>query len=257
MKTKLITIGFVGILTMLMLSGCYDHWHWVEGNYDVDEETRQLPEFDQVSNEGNFDVYIIQDGLSEVTIEAESNLIPLIRTQVHGSSLEIDSKEDLRNNYPMKVYIHTSEITDVKLSGSGLIHMDSITAGNVNVSLSGSGDIFVSGTFDILDCDISGSGSADLGITANEVKTTISGSGDMELWGVADRGDFKISGSGSVNAYDLLLQECYATISGSGNMEVQVEDYLNVNISGSGSVYYLGNPEIDTKISGSGNVIHP
>lgn len=246
-----------GILTVFMFSGCYNHWHKVEGNYDLVQETRQLSTFTQVSNEGEFDVYIIQDSLSEVTIEAESNLIPLIQTQVHGNSLEIKTKDNLQNNYPMKIYVHTSGITDVSLSGSGLIHMEDIEAGNVDVTLSGSGNIFVSGTFDILDCSISGSGSADIGVEANQIQANISGSGEMEIWGTADKGEFDISGSGSISAYEMVLQECYATISGSGNMQVTVEDYLNVKISGSGSVYYMGTPVIESNISGSGNIIHP
>jgi hypothetical protein len=256
MKTRNSIYGLILGMFVLFAAGCND-WHRVEGNYDLESETRQVPEFWRVSNEGNFDVYIIQDGLSEVTIEAESNLIPLIRTRVNGQELEIDSKEDLRNNYPMKIFVHTAEITDILLSGSGIIQTEDITADKVDVDLSGSGYILLTGTLDQLDCTISGSGDADLGVTANDIDANISGSGEIELWGTSDRGDFKISGSGSINAYELLLQDCYANISGSGNMEVTVQDYLNVNISGSGSVYYMGSPVVETNISGSGNVIHP
>jgi hypothetical protein len=216
-----------------------------------------LQSFDRVINEGSFDVYIIQDGLSEVMIEAESNLIPLIRTHVQGSDLVIDTKDDLRNNYPMKLYVHTTDITEIKLSGSGLMHAEDIVTGDFETSLSGSGNIFVSGTAENVQVSISGSGSIDLGLVCNDLEADISGSGEMEIWGTADRGDFHISGSGSIRSYDLTLQDCYATISGSGSIYVTVEDYLNVNISGSGNVYYMGTPVIETRITGSGSVIHP
>jgi hypothetical protein len=85
----------------------------------------------------------------------------------------------------------------------------------------------------------------------------ISGSGDMYFAGFANLADFRISGSGSIHAYDLPVTECYTNTSGSGNMYVNVSDYLEVKISGSGSVFYLGNPVINTNISGSGSVIHP
>jgi hypothetical protein len=256
MKTKI----FAPMLLMaviLTMAGCYAPWHWIEGNGNVTEETRQMPRFDRVINEGNFDVYIIQDGLSEVTVEAESNLIPLIRTRVQGSTLEIDTKDDLRNNYPMKVYVHTDEIEELKLSGSGQVLAEQITAGNLEIGISGSGYVFFGGTAEDVDCNISGSGSMDLDLTADEIDAGISGSGDMEMWGVVRKGDFRISGSGSIRSYDLLQQECYANISGSGNMYVNVEDYLDVTISGSGSVYYMGQPVVETRITGSGNVIHP
>lgn len=257
MKTKNVTLGLILMMTGLLFTGCYDAWHHVEGNYNVTTETRQLPAFDRVINDGSFDVYIIRDGLSEVMIESESNLIPLIRTRIQGSALVIDTRDDLRNNYPMKLYVHTADISEIKLNGSGLIHAENIVTGNFETSLSGSGDILVSGTADKVKSSISGSGSIDLGLVCNELDAGISGSGEMEIWGNANHADFHISGSGSVHAYDLVLQECYATISGSGSIYVTVEDYLNVNISGSGDVYYMGAPVIETKITGSGSVIHP
>ncbi len=256
MKNNLLTISLVLMIMGTLVTGC-SKWHRVEGNYDVDTETRQLPEFNRISNEGNFDVYIIQDGLSEVVIEAESNLIPLIRTEVKGSELEIDTRDDLRNNYPMKIFVHTADINEINLSGSGIMQAEDITVDDIGVDLSGSGYVLVTGTVEDLDSDISGSGEMDLGLTASSIKANISGSGDMEIWGVAGNGDFRISGSGSIQAYELQLQDCNAHISGSGSMEVFVEDYLNVNISGSGNVYYMGSPTMDVKISGSGNVIHP
>ena len=45
-----------------------------------------------------------------------------------------------------------------------------------------------------------------------------------------------------------------ARISGSGGMELSVEDRLDARVSGSGSVIYKGNPRINTSVSGSGSV---
>lgn len=257
MKIKYIAPIFIVLLTSVLLTGCFDRWIGIEGNYNVTDETRQLATFNRVINEGDFDVYIIQDGQSEVTLEAESNLIPSIRTRIEGSALVIDTRDNLRNNFPMKLYVHIADIQEVKLSGSGIVHAENLEAEDIEVKISGSGDIFFSGTADAVECDISGSGSMDIGLNANEIKADISGSGDMEFWGTATNGHFNISGSGSIRAYELLLKACNAKISGSGDIYVSVEDYLDVNISGSGSIYYLGNPVVDVKITGSGQVIHP
>lgn len=257
MKTRNVTAGLLALLFTMMLTGCYKAWHHVEGNYDVQSETRTLPDFEKVFNEENFDVYIIQDGLSEVEIEAESNLIPLIRTRLEGSALVIDTRDHLRNNYPMKIYVHTSEVSELRISGSGLMEAENILASDLSLILSGSGDMFFSGNCHDVECKISGSGSVDLGIMCDVVEADISGSGEVEIWGESSFGDFSISGSGSIRAYELLLKECQAKISGSGSMYLTVEDYLYVDISGSGSVFYLGTPEVDTRITGSGTVTHP
>lgn len=257
MKTKTLLTGLVLLATSILFTGCYDSWHSIDGNYNVMTETRQISGFHRVYNEGEFDVYIIQDGTGEVEIEAESNLIPMIRTRIEGSSLVIDTKDNLQNHFPMKVTVHTAELSEVRLSGSGLVHAENLVVEDFEIRLSGSGNMFISAAADNVDADISGSGDIDLGLNCNSIDANISGSGNMEIWGTAENGNFKISGSGEIRSYELLLQTCDATISGSGNIFVNVEDHLDATISGSGNIYYMGNPVVNTHISGSGDVIHP
>jgi hypothetical protein len=256
MKTKTLLTGLVLLSISILFAGCYDNWHSIDGNYEVQTETRQISGFHRVYNEGEFDVYIVQDGTGEVEIEAESNLIPLIRTRIEGSSLVIDTKDNLQNHFPMKVTVHTAELTEVRLSGSGLVHAENLVVEDFEIKLSGSGDMFISGAADNVTTDISGSGDIDLGINCNNIDADVSGSGNIEIWGTADNGNFKISGSGEIRSYELLLQNCDATISGSGNIYCNAEDSLDATISGSGNVYYMGNPVVNTHISGSGEVFH-
>jgi hypothetical protein len=257
MKTKIAIPLILLMITGFMLTGCYAPWIRIEGNMNVVTETRVMPEFDRVHDDGNFDVYVIQDSLSEVVIEAESNLIPLIRTRIQGSALVIDTKDNLRNNYPMKIYVHTTDISEMKLSGSGLMHAEDINTEDFEADVSGSGDLLITGTAHDVNCSISGSGSMEIGLSCDQIEADISGSGEVEIYGTASQGDFHISGSGSIHAYELALQQCHANISGSGSMYLNVEDYLYVKISGSGDVYYMGSPVIETDINGSGSVIHP
>lgn len=257
MKTKNAAAAIMILFTLVMFTGCYKGWHNIDGNNDVQSETRYVGSFEKVFNEGEFDVYIIQDGSGDVEIEAESNLIPFIRTRIEGSALVIDTKDNLHNHFPMKVYVHTEEIDEIRLSGSGLVEAEDLETNNLDIDLSGSGDMMISSSSNDVQCRISGSGDIDLGLVCNALELDINGSGELEVYGTAQDGDFNISGSGSIRAYDLTLQECQAKISGSGSMYVTVEDYLNVNISGSGDIYYMGDPQIEAKITGSGEIIHP
>jgi len=258
MKQILVNVTALAVLgAALFLAGCSKSWHRIEGNNNVVTETRSVPSFSKVNNSGIFEVYIIQTDYYEVVMEAESNLLPFIRTRVSGNTLEVDTKDNLKPHQPIKVFVYCPVIEGASLSGSGLIYSDSINVNEIEVRLSGSGDIDMAITGNWVNCEISGSGSAKMYLDADRLEAKISGSGEMDFYGSAYRADFRISGSGSIHAYDLPLHECYTTTSGSGNMYVNVSDHLDVNISGSGSVYYLGNPVINTKISGSGSVIHP
>lgn len=250
--------SILAVLTAaLFLAGCYEPWHKIEGNRDVTSETRSVPSFTRVFNEGQFDVYIVQASYHEIILECESNLLPYIRTRVDGNNLYVETKDNLQPNYPIKVFVYTPEIEEVNLSGSGLIYTDSVYADQLEVRLSGSGNIDMLVRANEVYLEISGSGDSYMEVEADKVEGSISGSGEMEFVGFADRADFKLSGSGSVHAYDFPVEDCYAKISGSGSMYVNVSNLLDVNISGSGSVYYHGNPIINSTISGSGSIIHP
>jgi hypothetical protein len=66
----------------------------------------------------------------------------------------------------------------------------------------------------------------------------------------------KISGSGDVKAFGFDAKKADITISGSGNVEVNVAESLEVVISGSGNILYKGSPAvINSQISGSGKLI--
>jgi len=84
----------------------------------------------------------------------------------------------------------------------------------------------------------------------------ITGVGDFEFSGAQqDVLDIYISGAGNVDAFGMPVNDCSIRISGTGNCQVHVIDYLDVNISGVGNIWYRGNPTVDTDVSGVGNII--
>jgi len=227
-----------------------------DGNHHVMTETRQLVPFTKVINEGEFNVIIVEDSITEAIVEAESNLIPYIRTIVNGNTLIIDTRENINSNLPINIYIKTPEVNSIKLSGSGTITADSLVGDNVEIAISGSGNINASVNAGLVDILTSGSGDMWLNVVSQFTYAKISGSGNINVDGNTKDGDFNISGSGNIHSYDFVQNNSDANISGSGSMYVNVIDYLKVKISGSGSVYYLGNPSLDISITGSGSVIH-
>jgi len=241
-KTSLfITSAIIAVMSLLLISCEGIPFGCLKGNGVVVEEERNLSEFTGVISEGDYDVYIIIDSTSKVVIEADENLMPYVRTVVRNDRLVIDNGTRrclrMKDDNPITVYVHTTEVFYVSLEGSGIIYSDY--------------PIFV----DYLRVELTGSGAIDLReIDTPEMDVLLSGSGDIDLWGIASIGDLNISGSGKIKAFHLEQDECYASITGSGDMYVFVYDYLDANITGSGNIFYKGNPQIDVKISGTGSV---
>lgn len=236
MKTIKHSILFILIIG-IGLSSCTDNIR-IKGNGVPASDSRDVQDFTGVVSLGTFDVHITKGTTTEVLVRAEENLLPYIETYVKGGKLQIDvsGMRSLNNQLAMEVFVTTSDLNYVKLSGSGVITSDYFEG-------------------DVMDVHLSGSGMVHVAAEVDKLYGLLSGSGNLKFSGSSRQADLKISGSGNINAYDLELEECQVNISGSGDALVFVNDYLKGIISGSGNILYAGSPEVESHISGSGRII--
>lgn len=233
------TIQFYLFLIAILFgtSSCFENL-FIDGNGIPATEIRRAEGFNEIESSGDFKVTVVPGNNYSLIVNAESNLLPYIQTNVNGRTLKIKTGgvHMLRQNLPIEIQIVCPELQGIDLSGSG-----SVETGNYSCNR--------------LKLNISGSGSITTGTIAQSISANISGSGSIFLKGEANSTKFVISGSGKIKSYDLLQNECTATISGSGDMYVNVSNLIDANISGSGKVYYISRPKIRTSISGSGAVV--
>ncbi len=198
--------------------------------------TLELPSFSGIDLKISGNVVIKQGPEQFVEVEGQENIIELLKLNVNNDTWDIRFEDCVRNHEDLTIYITLPEIGYLSISGSGRIEGDELLAGNdLNLRISGSGDM-------------------DLQLDYDKVDATISGSGDIKLEGDCQDFDLDITGSGDYHAFDLETQTGDINITGSGNAEVFVHDNLDVRITGSGNVYYIGNPFLDIQITGSGKV---
>lgn len=237
MKTIKLSFFIAAITILFGATSCIDDLT-IRGNGIEGNESRYAPSFDKVKSSGAFDVHITNGEEYEVVVNAETNLLQYIETDVSGNTLDIHIRgiHNVKNRLPMEVYITVPRLRAIKQSGSGVV-----TTGH-----------FESDEFDI---SVSGSGLIETAVDCNRLDALISGSGKIFVSGVTNYSKFKISGSGQIDAYDLTAKDCETNISGSGNVYTYVERYLKASISGSGSVFYKGSPSVESHISGSGKII--
>jgi hypothetical protein len=239
-----------------LLSGCiYDVI--VEGNYEYVEETRSIPEFDEIVSSGSFNVFFEYANEEEVIVQCESNLLPHIGTAVFNNQLRIGIPNGvgIRSHDDIEVFVRGPYIDRVVLAGSGIITTSTIAERNFEAIISGSGSIHTGFEGRNLYAEISGSGQMYIEADCSVAEFLISGSGSIDVTGDADESETLISGSGTLHAYDFWVNESDVTISGSGRCYQTVLEKLNVLISGSGDVYVKGNPRVNKTITGSGRLV--
>lgn len=237
MRSKL----FLPIIALAILfSSCERDWYEnIKGVGPIVSETRTVATYNDLYLGIPAEVYLYQGNDESITLDAQSNILDVIETEVRGNELKIKFRNGIgvRRHETIKIYITSRNYNRLQISGSGNIYSETpILSSGINMKISGSGNIRM------------------MNIDAPVVEAQISGSGKINMSGFTANQYLKISGSGDIFAFGLLSETADIQISGSGKTEVNVTEFLNADISGSGSIYYKGNPSIQSKISGSGRI---
>lgn len=181
--------------------------------------TRSLPAFDKIGISGGFDVVYLKQGDAEsVVLDLQGIDADKIETEVKDGQLKIKTKKGSYHNYKAKITVTYRNLKSVANSGSSDIEtLSPIKADEFEFASSGSGNF--RGELEVKDLDVA-----------------ISGSSDMTLSGNADTQEIAISGSGNVNARALKGTSADVAISGSGDVRLGVSGKVKTAVSGSGSV---------------------
>ena len=207
--------------------------------YAQKKETRKVGDFSYISMGINADVFIKQGSIIEVILEGDEETLENTKTYVSGNTLKIRSENISwwKNSKKIKVYITLKDFTGVSVSGSGSVVNEGMLKGeNVELHVSGSGDI-------------------DLNLQARDTDISISGSGSIILEGKGKTAGLSISGSGKLDAQDYVLETITIKISGSGGAYIYATKEIESRISGSGTIHYKGEPDkLSNRSSGSGRL---
>ncbi len=260
MKTSKLIATAIITLTAIIFNSC-DKWGLgcIDGNGHLTTEDRVISNFEGIEVNGSFDVYVDTSMETSVLIEADENLLDLIKTQVRGNNLVIDTYRDrcLRSSHGIKIFVSTPQIDELILNGSGKIDCGDFESTELHVDIEGSGDIKLNyAKIDEGNFEITGSGFISGTVDTYSADINISGSGEINLDGTAHVADMKITGSGNIKTSEFYTDNCSVKITGSGNAYVFASDLLEARITGSGTVYYYGNPaNVVKEITGSGKII--
>ncbi len=232
-----IALCFLGLL----LSCRSDAQSWMNGSIkgegDVVKQEISLESLRGIDLAFDGDVIITPGSNQKITIEGQKNIIDNIKHEVRNGVWHIAFDKNVKEAKNVTVYITLVGLEELALSGSGSIKSTGKFSGlkDLEIAMSGSGDI----EFDY---------------EAQSTDLRLSGSGEIDLSGASKSLSISISGSGDVKTKDLVAEDCSVHISGSGDASVLANKNLDIHISGSGDVTYAGSASVVSKISGSGEV---
>jgi hypothetical protein len=230
--------SMLGFFSILLMSSCGKR---LVGQGDIVSKTYSIENFSSINLSNDANVYYQKDSDYYVEVQAQQNVLDVMKVDKSGSELCIGFKNmiNIIKHDPITVMIHSPKFDGATVSGSGLVKVtDYFESNSMDFNVSGSGEISVDH------------------ISASSLDATISGSGKIIIYqGESNNVTTKISGSGKADLQSVVSQSVSTTTSGSGSTKVWAMETLNATISGSGDVYYKGSPSVNSHISGSGKLI--
>jgi hypothetical protein len=209
--------SLVALLSLVAASSaCHLADAQVKGSGAARTEARAVGSFSKLSAGGAIHLTITVGGATAVTVTADDNVVPLIRTRVQADRLIIDTADGYTPRTPVAVVVTTPRLTALGLSGATTAEARGLT-----------GDRFA--------LDLSGASHATL--TGATTAIAIEASGAAQLDGRA-----------------LATQDATVSASGASQLELAVARALTVEASGASEVAYRGTPAVTKATSGTSRV---
>jgi hypothetical protein len=189
----------------------------VRGSGAMKTETRDVSGFSAIDVSGAFEVEIVAQKDFSVEVEADDNLLELIKTEVDGDTLKIRSEKSIKSGSPLKIRISAPNIESLDLSGASKINLVNLSSDSLHLDSSGASKIKIEGT----------------------TKTF----------------EVEMSGASKLDAENLKAENVSVDSSGASSAYVYVTGELKADLSGATNVTYSGSPKnVQKKISGASSV---
>ncbi|UGU16817.1 DUF2807 domain-containing protein [Sinomicrobium kalidii] len=236
--TTVVKILIAAALSLFLSSCQLDRIMGVTGNGNVQTEERNIPEgFNTIEAGNGLKVYITQGPATAIRIEADENLLDIIRTEVRGDELHVFSEKNIGKAKSKKVYISAPNIEAIASSSGADVFVENILKADRLELKSSSGSVLR------------------LETEADYISCRASSGANLKIKGRANTLKVRASSGSSVKAGDLEVAECNAEASSGGNISLYVTKDLTASASSGGDIRYSGNPEsVSTGKSVSGSV---
>ncbi len=217
-KSGLVVFGVALLIGLIFQFNCnVETSGGIKGSGNSKTEKRNVADFSKIEASDAVNLEIVAQKDFDVEVEADDNLLPLIKTEVSGDTLKISTSGNTSAKTKATIKISLPKLDSLDVSGASAAVVSNVKTDSLDLEASGASKIKISGEANNLDAEASGASGIDAeGLTVSNA-------------------DVKADGASS------------ATIS--------VTNELKADASGASSVYYTGEPKnIEPKTSGASSI---
>ncbi len=234
---------FIIVFLLIVTQACQKN-NCLSTGGDIVSEERILDTFKYIVTNNNFEIYLKNDTVHKIEIEAGEKLLPFIETTVKNDTLTISNLNgcDFIKGYDdKKIYISVDTLKQITINNaSDLFTVDTFKVQNLKV-------LFLS---DLGYCDLT--------IDAYVFQLQVwYASGDFKVGGYAYSAYLNTEQTSFIYAENLENTICSVKNNSMGDCYVKAGKWLYYSIMDEGNVYYTGTPDtiIVNEHSGTGQFI--
>lgn len=240
----------------------------------VTEQRDAFHEFNKLQVSSMFKVEIEQASVQEITVIADDNLMPYIKTEIVDATLKIYfDKVSIRNPKELKVFVKMPKIEGLTASSSSEIKANNkITTNRLHLKTSSTAEIdlnevstqsFTAEASSASEIEVKKLYSIDLDITttstagfeayaeADKVELKASSSSKIKLKGKALGMNVNASSTATIDTRELVANDIKATSSSSSTVKIHPVLTLKATASSASSIYYYNDPQLIDKTTSS------
>ncbi|MBC7899933.1 MAG: DUF2807 domain-containing protein [Saprospiraceae bacterium] len=190
----------------------------IGGSGNIVTQKRDLNDFTGIDVGGVFEVEVVSQKDFSVEIDADDNLLPLIKTEVRNGVLRISTDEEIKSKNTIRVRISAPDVDSIGTSGVAKVSLTDVKNSDLKIDASGASKVTVAGE------------------TANL--------------------SVEISGASHLNAEGLRAENAGVDASGASHVNVNVLEQLKAGASGASKINYTGSPKSAEKNSSGASSIN-
>lgn len=236
----------------------------IKGNRNVVVVEDALPEFSAIELKDDLDITLEQSDSPGYFIEADDNLIDILKFKVSGNTLEISSFYKVTSKKKMDIIIRFKELEAITLNEGKLVLKEKVSAyDDFQINTYGNSKLELSANAPVVTVNMEGNSSGDLNIEGDSLSINLKDRIDVRIYSVSETNNVEMHKNASARmegTTDELTAELMdnsnfkgsklqcdmakVDISGSANARIDVTSELELSSSGSAKTNVHGNGKI-------------
>ncbi|MRI02502.1 DUF2807 domain-containing protein [Kriegella sp. EG-1] len=223
----------------------------IKGNRNVVIVEDVLPEFSSVELKDDLDVTLEQADEPGYFIEADDNLIDILKFKVSGNTLEISCFYKVTGSKKFNIIIRFRELDGITLRDGKLVIKEKVTVpDNLIINTYNASKLEMLASAAVVDINMEGNSSADLNIEADSVNINLKDRIDARIYAVTETNAIEMRKNASVRmegSSDILNVNLYDNSNFKGSRLEASDITLNLEGSTNADVNALTNFELTSR----------